>query len=594
MIVGSAIACGADKSVLGGSEVNAIEENWTVTNDIDSTVIKLDFKNAKSTKMGFKANAKYTFNQKITSDSINDCLVFESNRTNVWVYVDGTEVYNYNPQLPNYVKAPTAKWNIADISSAHVGSDIDVVLQSSIDADNIPVYVFYSTTSEDAIYYVVQKSAFSLACSAAILAIGILIFALYFAAKKKDILSSPFLYLGIGVVLFSLFSMADNSVPELYFGHLVLWDTIKYMCLAVAAAFFALSFITEFGPLLNEKKSKVGDGLHVCLRIAFWTTVGSLILQVVLQFIGIDFVISSVINFPVYLILFGLISAIAIYLYVTEKSGANLYRIIVKVGALTLIFIATILIFVSDAHVANQFLRIAILFYSIGAVGHLSYQLFDETKKRLVLSEELSTMKANAIVHQIRPDFLISALDDIKTICMVSPNRASDSLDSYSIYLTSNLKTLSKRPFIKFSQELEHIKSYLDIIQFKNGNKIKVVYDSIEQTFLVPPVTIELFVESAVRNGILKKYTGGQIEISAWSDDENFYVEIVDDGIGYDVEALDDRLGILTAKARLEKDCKADVSIKSSLSEGTTVKITLPKAFNFSLRSEQRKEISKK
>lgn len=588
MIINSALVKDPDYNVIADSNVTLIEDSWIVSNDSNPTQSIVSFKNQSSHKLNFEGGVHYTFNQVIAAEYVNDTIVFESNRTRVWVYLDNTLVYSFDPDLPSFSLTPPSKWNIVDLPNAHAGSNLEVVMESDVTVNNVQVYAFYSAAHEDAVTYVMRKGTLSLIVSVAIFAISLVILSLWIASRKKELAGLTFLYLSIATAIFSLFSVAENSVPELYFGSLAIWDMVKYVSIAAAACFFSLSFMREYAPQLNED-TKGAKTLRLCVNLTFWLAIVSFVAQVAMQFIGIDLAFSSVINLPVYLIIFIVTLIVAIYLYIKEKTPSNLYRAIVKFIAVELLFVAMVIMIGSYTHLANQFFRIGILCYAIGTVGHLIHQLFADAKKRQALAEELSTIKANAIAHQIRPEFLISALDDIKTITMVTPNRASDSLDSYSIYLTSNLKTLTKRPYIKFSQELEHIKSYLDIIQFKNGNKIKVVYDVIDQTFLVPPVTIELFVENAIRNSILKKMTGGQIEISAWADDDNFYIEITDDGKGYDISQLDDRYGILTAKQRLEKDCQATVSIRSGVNEMTTVMITIPKAYNFSLRREQRK-----
>ena len=73
----------------------------------------------------------------------------------------------------------------------------------------------------------------------------------------------------------------------------------------------------------------------------------------------------------------------------------------------------------------------------------------------------------------------------------------------------------------------------------------------------------------------------GKVKISSYEDNDNFYVEIFDDGVGFKEEDIyaDNKkhVGIANVKYRLDLMCKGRVMIDSKLGEGTTVKIIIPK-----------------
>jgi sensor histidine kinase YesM len=84
-------------------------------------------------------------------------------------------------------------------------------------------------------------------------------------------------------------------------------------------------------------------------------------------------------------------------------------------------------------------------------------------------------------------------------------------------------------------------------------------------------------VENAIKHGITKKASGGTIKISTFEEDDNYFIEIIDDGVGFDPEANEMHVGIENVRDRVAAMCKGDITIKSTLGVGTRVTIEIPK-----------------
>ena len=67
------------------------------------------------------------------------------------------------------------------------------------------------------------------------------------------------------------------------------------------------------------------------------------------------------------------------------------------------------------------------------------------------------------------------------------------------------------------------------------GDRVNVIYDIRAQDFYVPPLSIQPIVENAVKHGITKKAEGGTLTLRAYETDRAYVVEIIDDGIGFDI-----------------------------------------------------------
>ena len=100
-------------------------------------------------------------------------------------------------------------------------------------------------------------------------------------------------------------------------------------------------------------------------------------------------------------------------------------------------------------------------------------------------------------------------------------------------------------------------------------------------SFEIPLLSVQPLVENAVKHGVGMKEDGGTVTISTRENDENFEIIVSDDGVGFDTsEVKNDRrshVGMENTKRRLKDICNAEVMITSTIGEGTTAKIIIPK-----------------
>ena len=134
---------------------------------------------------------------------------------------------------------------------------------------------------------------------------------------------------------------------------------------------------------------------------------------------------------------------------------------------------------------------------------------------------------------------------------------------------------------IPFEKEFKHSEAYLAIEKKRFGDKINVNYDIGYIDFQIPPLSMQVLVENAVKHGIRKKAGGGTITIRTKLKDGNIYVIVKDDGVGFDAERIDDdvdiHVGIANVQNRLESMCGGRLEVDSKIGEGTTAVIILPR-----------------
>ena len=133
---------------------------------------------------------------------------------------------------------------------------------------------------------------------------------------------------------------------------------------------------------------------------------------------------------------------------------------------------------------------------------------------------------------------------------------------------------------IPFEEELRHVGCYLKIEKARFGERINVVYDIAEKDFSLPALTVQPLVENAVRHGISKKAEGGTVKLSCYRTENNYVIEIKDDGMGFD-PALPPKdgkahVGIENVRNRLHDMCKGTLTLYSVVGVGTRAVVEIP------------------
>ena len=98
----------------------------------------------------------------------------------------------------------------------------------------------------------------------------------------------------------------------------------------------------------------------------------------------------------------------------------------------------------------------------------------------------------------------------------------------------------------------------------------------------MPPLSIQIFVENAMKHGVFQKPEGGTICVRSYMTQSDVYIEVEDDGVGFDPSTLQSGdghrgIGIKNAIYRIENTVGGKCDIISAPGQGTTVIVKLPK-----------------
>ena len=201
-----------------------------------------------------------------------------------------------------------------------------------------------------------------------------------------------------------------------------------------------------------------------------------------------------------------------------------------------------------------------------------------ETEK-MALNAELAESRISTMMSQIRPHFVYNTLGSIEQLCNIDPPKAGELVHNFAKYLRGNFGELDNTKPILMSQEMEHVRYYINIENVRFPD-MTFSFEMNSEDFRLPALTIQPIVENAIKHGLMKLQKGGTIRVVSYETDTHYCVTVEDDGVGFDTEVLlDERkhIGIRNIRGRLKAMVNGTLEIKSTEGVGTTVLIKIPK-----------------
>ena len=145
---------------------------------------------------------------------------------------------------------------------------------------------------------------------------------------------------------------------------------------------------------------------------------------------------------------------------------------------------------------------------------------------------------------QINPHFLYNTLDTMSGIaasqdCTLVSGlcQSLSAIFRYSLDISDTQSTVQ--------QEMSHVRNYLYVMDVRNGNTIKYIYqiDSDTLNDSIPRITLQPIVENALQHGLRNtRRKDKELTISACHKDNKLVVTIEDNGAGMDAEAMNEQL----------------------------------------------------
>lgn len=514
------------------------------------------------------------------------------------------EVYSSEPVIISLPNLPGAYRVYIDgelvSTNCQSSDDIRQTALSNADTYNYPVRLDYS---EDGTYEIIIEV--SCEFSSGITVIPVLVDSAHYESNTQALLVFRYFIIGM-VVMFLVSIIAISAVAfkdNRFFWLIVLCVAFLFRIMisgngyGISSAFFfglnyeivlsliyATTYIIKLALFMHTARFlhfKISDNLMVVISGAFLLCV----------FIP-QFVTEIIYDSANYMFLQAVSYILDLYLlYKISVEVAKKRRFSVPFLIASCILIASIVI---DNYFINGYIskNVEFVFPIAGTVFILMLliiqvirigEAYVAEKHNAELKEELADINMRLMLSQIKPHFLYNALNTIKYLIKKDPKTAEQVVVKFSKYLRANMDSLTQKTPLPVEKELEHVANYTDIEKHRFGDRLNVVYDIECNDFVILPLTIQPIVENAIKHGINQKPEGGTVTVKTYDDEMFFYVDISDDGVGYDVtkqpNEKDERshVGINNIKVRLKEMLNATVDVESTVGVGTKVLIKIPK-----------------
>lgn len=238
-------------------------------------------------------------------------------------------------------------------------------------------------------------------------------------------------------------------------------------------------------------------------------------------------------------------------------------------------------------------LPLSVILYALvaatGLAGRYVREVADERARAARLQAQSREAQLAAMKMQLQPHFLFNALNTVSATLHEDPARADRMLAQLGDFLRATL-ALSEARTVSLRRELDFVRQYLRMEQFRLEDRLAVAYDVDDDALdaAVPHLLLQPLVENAIRHGIARLPDGGHVRISAHREDHRLAVAIENAapaGTAADVEYGD---GLRNVARRLDTGYGAVAALRLSTCETPPTfcaRVVLPLAYQTERRA---------
>jgi two-component system LytT family sensor kinase len=221
-------------------------------------------------------------------------------------------------------------------------------------------------------------------------------------------------------------------------------------------------------------------------------------------------------------------------------------------------------------------------YWIVAALAHgIRYyrELHERQLRASQLEARLSRVQLDALKAQIHPHFLFNALSALSTLMHRDVAAADRMVLRLSELLRHTLDRAAPQE-VMLDEELGYVERYLDIMQIRLGERLRVTVDVDEEAraAYVPNLLLQPLVENAVRHGIGRLSDAGELVIRARRDEDALLLEVRDDGPGLADGAPREGVGLRNTRLRLAQlyGPEHELALANAPGRGAVVTVLLP------------------
>lgn len=164
--------------------------------------------------------------------------------------------------------------------------------------------------------------------------------------------------------------------------------------------------------------------------------------------------------------------------------------------------------------------------------------LKQEVEERLA---SLHNAQILALQSQINPHFMFNTLEaigDTMALLLGQENEATDMIQNLAILLRISLS--ADTYIVPLRDELEHVKLYMQIMEFRYQGNIRYVIEVPDAMLEMPVVklTLQPLIENAIQHGLRPRQYQGTVQIKGEILEDAVLIHVADDGVGMTDDAI--------------------------------------------------------
>lgn len=169
-----------------------------------------------------------------------------------------------------------------------------------------------------------------------------------------------------------------------------------------------------------------------------------------------------------------------------------------------------------DAH--KDFIPFNFIAATVICLAYEAFYFFDKWKETFRLNEELKNQQIRTqyevLQNQMSPHFLFNSLNTLTTIIAEDQKNAikfTEKLSEVYRYILHN----KDRELVTLKDELEFVKAYLFLLSIRYPDNLSIAYNISPKydALNLPPLTLQMLVENAIKHNIISKSKPLHIEV---------------------------------------------------------------------------------
>jgi len=231
------------------------------------------------------------------------------------------------------------------------------------------------------------------------------------------------------------------------------------------------------------------------------------------------------------------------------------------------------------AYVFNVFI-VLILWSAI----YFAIKFIEKNRKteleKLELKTALQEAELMVLKNQINPHFLFNALNNIRSLILIEPEKARKMVTHISDLLRYSIQFNASEK-VDLKDEIEIVKDYLELesIQYANRLNYSFEIDPPTETISIPPMAIQLLVENAIKHGLSVQKHGGTILIKTRLKEDSLHIDVINSG---EMKGDPKREGIglknLVERMKILFGPFAEFKLENTADQTVTASLKIPKA----------------